>query len=237
MSGTASADEITEALTLDPYKSTFVLLLGPKGKGKSVAARTLFDAWPFDRSVIDPTGDARPADPLTRPFIAPFPSQLPEPDAENNEHRITAWLRINPASPTLAFDQDMAVGMALAPRRRRKLIWRDEYAVGASPNKMLANDQTLMLAGRHWNTSALFCCPRPVNIPVLARAQADKIGIFTMRADTDRELIAKDFGVSVPLFERMYNRAQRLGKYSFLWLDRELDLMLACPALPLPAAA
>jgi ABC-type polysaccharide/polyol phosphate transport system ATPase subunit len=54
-------DELTEAaveakpvrVLMDPRRSNFISLFGKKGSGKSTLARRLFDAYPFDRAVID----------------------------------------------------------------------------------------------------------------------------------------------------------------------------------------
>ncbi len=231
-----------EALTIDPTRSTIAMMFGGKGCGKSAAARALFDAWPHDRIVIDPTGDARPDDPLTRAMIAPFPSQLPEPGTHPGDHelaeheaaagRVTIWARINPGSATLKADQNDATNMALHPRHRRKMIWRDEFGLGTSANSMTQADMTLTMSSRHYEASALLCCPRPRNIPKLAIGQADLVLVFAVRDPDDREYIAKSFGVEVPLFEREYHDNRRRGKHAFLLLSREHDALLNCPPLP-----
>jgi ABC-type polysaccharide/polyol phosphate transport system ATPase subunit len=43
----------------DPDRGEFIFISGRKGSGKSVLARRLFDAYPYDKLVIDPTGDVR----------------------------------------------------------------------------------------------------------------------------------------------------------------------------------
>lgn len=223
-----------EALTIDPTRSTIILLVGTKGTGKSAAARMLFDAWPADRIAIDPSGDARPDDPDTIAMAAPFPSQLPEPDYEADppQTRVTVWARLDPRSPTIKADQDAAVNMALFPRSRHKLIWRDEFAIGTSSYTMTKADETLLISSRHYNASALFCCPRPRNIPVMALAQADIVIVYTLPNPDDREHVAKNFGVDLALFERQYHDNRKRSKHAFLLLDRRHDALLNCPPLP-----
>jgi hypothetical protein len=227
-------DLAREALTVDPTRSTITLLIGGKGCGKSEAARIVFDSWPADRLVIDPTGDARPDDPATIALVAPFPSQLPEPDPEADppQTRVTVWARINPGSATLKADQNDATNMALHPRHRRKLIWRDEFGLGVSANTMTDADRTLLMSSRHYEASALLCCPRPRHMPVLALAQADRILVWALPNPDDREHVAKNFGVSLPLFEREYHDNRRRGRHAFLLLDRHNDALLNCPPLP-----
>lgn len=229
-------DLAAEALTIDPNRSTIVLILGMKGRGKSAAARTLFDAWPHDRVVIDPTGDARPDDPYTIALTAPFPSQLPEPDPDPPDGppqtRVTVWARINPGSETLAFDQDQAMGMALHPRRKRKLIWRDEFGLGVSAQTMLPNDRNLLMSSRHYNASALLVSPRPRHIPILAISQADKILMFALPNPKDRAHIAENAGIPVRVLDREYEHNQRRHQHAYLLIDRQHDTLLNCPPLP-----
>jgi hypothetical protein len=227
-------DLAREALLLDSSRSVIVLFFGMKGSGKSAAARTLFDGWSHDRVVIDPTGSARPDDPHTVAMKAPFGSQLPEPDLEADppQTRVTVWARIDPRSSTYAFDQDQAMGMALHPRRRTKLIWRDEFGQGISANKTLPNDQALLMSSRHYNASALLVVQRPRHIPVIAIAQADKFLIFRLPSPEDREHVAKNAGIPVPVFERQYHDNQRRGAHCFLLYDRAADVLLNCPPLP-----
>lgn len=227
-------DWAREALTIDPNRSTFVMFFGMKGSGKSAAARKLFDAWPHDRVVIDPTGSAWPDDPATLPMKAPFPSQLPEPDpdADPPQTRVTVWARIDPRSPTFAFDQDNALAMALHPRRRSKMIWRDEFGQGTSAHKILPNDNALLLSSRHYNASALLVTQRPRHIPTAAIQQADKILIFRLPSPKDREYVAENAGVPVPVFERQYHDNRRRHEHAYLLYDRKNDVLLNCPPLP-----
>ena len=229
-----------EALTIDAGRSTIIMCFGTKGSGKSSAARVFFDGWPHDRVVIDPTGNAAPDDPLTRALVAPFPSQLPEPgsagavdeQAEAEAGRVTVWARIDPRSKTFAFDQDAAMALALSPRRREVFIWRDEFGQGTSAHKVLPNDNAFLLSSRHYHASGALVSQRPRHIPPVAIQQADKILIFKLPSPDDREYVAKNAGVDVPVFECEYFDNQRRGKHSYLLFDRETDALLNCPPLP-----
>lgn len=226
-------DELmAEALQLDPTRSNIVMINGTKGSGKSELARAWFDGWPGDRVVLDPTGNARPDDPHTIPMIAPFPSQIPEPDEERDPNRSTIWARLDPRSATLEFDDAQATEMALAPRHRTKLIWKDEFGVTSSQHKMSGPDKTLIMSSRHYNASALMVCPRPRLIATLLPMQADKIATFALPNVDDREYLAKNAGIPVPVFERAYQRSRAKGKHAFLLFDRQLDALLIFPPLP-----
>lgn len=225
---------VETVMTLDPTRSTIVLLCGMKGRGKSSAARMLFDAWPADRVVVDPTGNARPDDPATIGMAMPFPSQLPEPDvdADPPQTRVTVWARIDPGSPTFKFDQGQATNMALHPRSRRKLIWRDEFGIGTSAQTSTDADRTLLMSSRHYNITALLVVQRPVSIPPLAIQQSDLIGVWSLPNPDDRERVAKNAGIPVPVFERAYHDNQKRGRHAFLLFDREHDALLNLPPLP-----
>jgi hypothetical protein len=227
-------DLAREALLMDAGRSTIVLFVGMKGSGKSAAARVMFDQWPHDRVVVDPTGSAWPDDPQTIALKAPFPSQLPEPDPDTDppQTRVTVWARIDPRSATFAFDQDQAMAMALHPRRRTKLIWRDEFGQGVSAHKTLPNDNALLLSSRHYEASALLVTQRPRHIPTVALQQADKFLIFRLPSPADREHVAANAGIPLPVFERQYHDSQRRHPHAFLLYDRKNDVLLNCPPLP-----
>lgn len=228
------AELAAKALTVDPTRSTIVLMFGTKGTGKSAAARALFDSWPADRIVIDPSGDARPDDPATKVYTAPFDSQLPDPDqdAEPPQQRVTVWARLSRRSPTFTADQDGAMSMALYPRHRHKFVWRDEFALGTSAYTTTPADEDLMISSRHYNASGVFCCPRPRNIPKMAIQQADQVLMWNVPDPDDREYVAKNFGITVPVLEREYHDNRRRSKHAFLLLDRAQDALLNCPPLP-----
>lgn len=230
MNSAAELDAAAESMMLDPTRSNIVVFCGMKGRGKSIAARQLFDAWPADRVVVDPTGDARPDDPDTIGTAAPFPSQLPAP--KHDQRRVTIWARVDPKSPTYTADEAAATMMALHPRSRTKMIWRDEFGQGTSPHTITPADRTLLSSSRHYHASALLLTQRPLNIPKLTLQQADLVGVWTIRDPDDRQYIAKNCGIDVPMFERQYHDNQRRGKHAFLLIDLHRDRLLNLPALP-----
>jgi hypothetical protein len=229
------ADRVAAAMTLDPTRSNIGLFVGGKGSGKSTGARTLFDAWPSHRMVIDPTGDARPDDPATVSMTTPVPSQIPElRDDDGNLQRFTGWARLDPRSPTYTADLNAGIGMALYPRRWHKLLWIDEYGLGTSAQqaKGTENDRTMCMSSRHYNLSALLCLPRPKFINKLAIINSDFIVMHRLADVDDREYVAKNAGVPFRIFERTYQANRHRGKHAFVLFHRELELLLDCPPLP-----
>lgn len=229
-----------EAMNIDPERSTLICVFGTKGSGKSEIGRRYFDLWPYDRMVIDPTGNARPDDPLVLPMTAPFPSQMPAPESVYDENmlatpegqRVSVWARVDPRSPTFEHDQAQALNLALFPRHRKKFAWIDEYGLTGTAQKISENARTLLMSSRHYNVSGVFICPRPRHIATMTIIQADMIIVFRVPSPDDREYIAKNAGISVPVFEREYHENQRRGPHSFLLYDRQRDALLNCPPLP-----
>lgn len=220
------------ALEIDPAESTVVLLVGMKHSGKSAAARQIFDAWPLDRVVVDVTGDARPDDPATLALTAPFASQLPEPDHDAGQTRVTAWARVDPRSATYEHDQDQALGLAIYPRHRDTLVWIDEYGQAATAQRITPNLRLALNSSRHYHLTLLLACPRPRNIPVLTISQADRVFIFRLPNPDDREVVASNAGIPLATFERQYHDSQRRGKQAFLLWDPQQQVLLNCPPLP-----
>lgn len=228
-------DKVAEAMTIDPTRSTLGLFIGGKGTGKSTGARAVFDQWPSHRLVIDPTGDARPDDPLTQPLIKPIPSQIPDVRDEHDQlQRFTGWIRLDPRSPTYTADLNAAIGMALYPRRWHKLLWIDEYGIGTSPHhaKGTENDRTMLISSRHYHLSPMLCLPRPKNINKHAIINSDFIVMHRLADVDDREYVAKNADVPFPIFERTYQQNRQRGKHAFVLFHRELELLLDCPPLP-----
>lgn len=230
-------DLVERALAIEPNRSNVILIVGAKGSGKSELARAWFDNWPFDRVVIDVTGDARPeVKPPDRvqAFIAPFPSQLPEPDESEDERRVTAWARVDPRSAMFASDQDQALALALYPRHRKVLCWVDEYGQAATANKIGPNMRLALHSSRHYYLTLLLACPRPRHIPTVTATQADKVAVFRLPNPDDREWVAKNAGVPFQLFERTYHDTQRrYGRHGFVLWDNAEQTLIQCAPIPI----
>jgi len=227
------AARVAAALELDPDRSTIAVAIGMKGHGKSEVLREIFNAWPYDRIVIDVTGDARPADPNLVVITAPITTQLPAP--AEGQHRVTAWVRLDPRRDNYIKDQDDALGLGLYPRHRNTCIWVDEYAQMATPNlgKDNANLKLALQSSRHYHVTLLLAFPRPTFVPVLTLAQADRVFIFKTPDITDRERIATNIGFPKREFEARYAETMARDKHAFLLWDSQQGVLISCPPIPL----
>ena len=225
------SDVAASALEVDPDRSSIIVAIGTKGSGKSQALREIFDAWPHDRYVIDVTGDARPDDPHTVPITVPMPAALPQPP--EGQRRTTAWVRISPKSPNFTGEQDDALALGLYPRHRNVLVWVDEYAMMATATKIEPNLRLALASSRHYHLSMLLAFPRPVFVPRITLAQADKVFIFRTPDVDDREVIAKNIGVPVREFDPVYRETMARDPHAFLLWDSRLRALVSCPPLPL----
>lgn len=229
------AELAAEALSIDPDRSNIIVLTGTKGSGKSEAGRVIFDAWPYDRLVLDVTGDARPDDLATIALTAPWPAALPTPE---DGGRVTAWLRVDPRSPTYVEDQDDAISLALYPRSRHCLLWVDEYGQLATAGKILKNTRLALQSSRHYNLSLLLMFPRPRQIPVITLQQADLVFIFRTPNRADRQTLADNMGFPFDRFEIAYAEAMRISPHAFLLWAPKLNggTLFICPPLPIAEA-
>ena len=232
--------EAAAALEVDPDRSNIILFVGTKGSGKSEAARLIFDSWPYDRVMVDITGDARPDDPATIVMTTPFPAAMPEP--EEGTRRSTVWARIDPRRAQesagagwtmLDRDHDAAMNLGLYPKLRKTLLMIDEYGRAATANKIPPNIDLGLMSSRHYSLTLLLCCPRPTRIPVLTIEQADKILIFDTPNTDDRDRLAKNMGYPLKRFEEAYHRTMRRGEHTFLLYDKRQKKLYGCPPLPL----
>jgi hypothetical protein len=226
-------ERAARALEVDPDRSNIIVCVGTKGSGKSEVARVIFEQWPYDRAVIDVTGDARPTDPTTRVMTTPWPATLPAADPDKGEQRVTAWLRVNPRSDTYEEDQDQALGLGLYPRHRNTLLWVDEYAQMATAAKIPPNLKLALQSSRHYHLTLVLCFPRPKYVPVLTISQADKVFIFRTPNKSDRETLADNMGFPKDLFERAYLDTMAGPEHAFLLWDSVQKRLFSCAPLPL----
>lgn len=227
-----------EALDIDPDRSNIVLIVGTKGEGKSEAARMIFDQWPYDRLVLDVTGDARPSDPATIALAPPFPSQMPLADPEGpSPTRSTVWARVSPTSPRYLKEQDEALAMVLYPRHKKTLALVDEYGELATQHKWGGNTKLLIGSSRHYGpVSLVLCCPRPRFIPTATMIQADKVLMFDTPNEEDRVTVWKNAGYPIRKGELKYEETMRRGKYHYLLFDKHQKHLFGMPPLPIEAA-
>jgi hypothetical protein len=232
---------VSEELPEDPFAldaetGTIVLAVGKKRSGKSVFARQLYKAWPYDKLVIDPTGDADPGEDAERlrpeEITNRFPvrHELNGPAKPRNLH-----YRADPGSPTYRQDIDRVIGMALRPRDRKTLLWVDEWGEVSQVNRTQPNARRLMMQSRHYGpVSAILCCPRPKHIDRLSISQADGIAIYAVPDFEDRRTLAANMGYDPKEFEAEYADNRARGTHSYLFWHAPSETLFNCPPLPYP---
>jgi hypothetical protein len=219
---------------LDPDRNQIVLCVGRKGSGKSVAGRELFRAWPnVDRLVIDPTGDADPGadlDPVTLRTLPPVGQGLPA--RKNGLPGVWRFIA-DPRKPTYHDDLDNAVGLALYPKHRRTLLWVDEAGEVFPAGRTGPHGRTLLHQSRHWQASAVLCCPRPMHIDPLCLAQADRVLIWDVPQPADRDRLAGAIGWPARRLATELDLMRTAPAHSFLMYVAAEHTLYRCPPMPL----
>jgi hypothetical protein len=219
---------------LDPTRCMIALFVGAKESGKSDAASRLYGSWPLDKFCIDLTKDAKvasPTGPKPQLLTPPFPDRLP--DRGDDGLPLNIVVQPDLKSDTYRDDIDRAVALNLYPRDKPVLGWYDEIgeitpgAQSAGPHM-----RVLLMQSRHYKASALFCGPRPVNIPRLCRAQADLTFVFELPEEDDRKTLAATMGYPSARFEAECHETWRRGPFWFLLYDRRAKTLWRCPPLP-----
>jgi hypothetical protein len=214
---------------LDPNENFIVSAFGRKGSGKTVFLRSLYRDFPYDKVCIDVNGDADPG-PDSVPISAPLPTALP-PRGEDKKPVDLHYVP-DPGSLTYRDDLDRAVGMAMFPSDRRTLVWADEIGEFTNGNKTGPHLRRLLMQSRHYETSALFSGPRPMDIDKLVIGQADLVAVYDMPDPDDRDRVAKVIGYPPVAFREACEETFRRGPYwHLLWVSAAKRLY-RCPPLP-----
>jgi hypothetical protein len=197
---------------IDPQQNQILLFVGRKGSGKSAAAREHFRAWPgADRLIIDVNGDADPGDDLDAIPLRGSVLQLP-PRRDERVPEVYRWIA-DPQADSFAEDIDKALGAALFPRERKVVVWVDEAGEAFPANRTGPNGRTLLHQSRHFNCSAVLCCPRPKGIDPLCLAQADRVTMFDVPSPLDRQRLADGIGISPARLDEVLKETRRRGPH------------------------
>lgn len=214
---------------LDAGKATHIAIVGRKGSGKSVLARRFWESYPYDRLVIDPTGDVDPGDPKARNLTTPLPHRWP---ASLDRERVTLRFAADPGSATYEDDLDAAAGLAFG--HGNCLLWVDEIGELTRANKTAPAMRRILHQSRHRRLSTLFCGPRPIDINPLVISQADYLAIFHLPNPADRKRCADTMGYELAELEEAHGH---LEEHGYLWWNataRELEVR---PPIPQGRAA
>ena len=197
---------------IEPTQNTLMLCVGRKGSGKSAAAREHFRAWPLaDRLIIDVNGDADPGEDLNATVLKGPLMQLP-PRRDQRVPETYRWIA-DPQAPSFGEDIDKALGAGLFPRDRKVVIWVDEAGQAFPANQTGPNGRTLLHQSRHFDASAILCCPRPKGIDPLCVAQADRVLMFDVPHPLDRARLAEGIGISPARLNEVLQETKRRGPH------------------------
>jgi len=212
----------------DPDKGAFFFMSGRKGSGKSVLARRVFDSYPYDKLVIDPTRDIRQdlrdEDVQFVELTEPMPTRFPkDPDGKP----VTAVFVPDMGSPTAVDEMDRALGLCL--RNGPSCCWIDEIGVMSQPGRTPPNLRRALHHGRHDKLTLIMAGPRPKDIDPLCIAQADERMTFDTPLPMDRQRIAQNIGWPEKDFDQaVFN----LGEFEYLWHHQDDHTLTHMPKLP-----
>ncbi len=219
----------------DPREAFYVFATGMKGRGKSHYCRAWFDAYPYDKLVIDPTHDVRED---LRAEGAEFtdlgdghvlPTRFPVSNDESRPY-VTAVFCPDMGSPTAMDDIDRAAGLLLRGRGSRGMLWYDEAGVATTGARTPPNARRVLHHGRHHNLHLLSAGPRAMDIDPLFIAQADLVAMFRCPQVYDVERVARTVGYD-PAELAGLNRDWCQG-HRYLLYDARDEQLYKMPPLP-----
>ncbi|MGH3414905.1 MAG: hypothetical protein ACRDVE_18110 [Actinocrinis sp.] len=214
----------------DPDRGEFLFISGRKGSGKSVAAGRFFDAFPYDRLIIDPTGDVSAG--LTERGVQyarltePMPVHFPR-SAESDQVPVTAVYVPDMGSPDAEDEMDRALGLGL--RNQRTCVWIDEIGTLTRNGKTPPNLRRALHHGRHSQLTLVMCGPRPKDIDPLCVSQADHVFTFDTPNPMDRKRIAENIGWPPAMFDQA---VADLGEHEYLWYNARAHTLTQMPKFP-----
>lgn len=218
----------------DPRKSYYVFTSGMKGRGKSYYCRSWWDAYPFDKLVIDPTHDVREdlraeGIPFTDISGGVLPVRLPS--SLDDEHPfVTCVYCPDMGSPTVIDDIDRAAGLVLRGRHQRAMLWLDEVGASSKGARSQPNARRILHHGRHHNLFLLGADPRPMDIDPLWLAQADLIATYRTPLVYDSDRIADEIGYDRAEYAETNKR--HCQGHAYTLYDRADEQLYLMPPLP-----
>lgn len=227
-------------LFLDHSRPMIISAFGKKGKGKSAFNREIYRSFPGDKLTIDVNGNAEPgedAEKITEPLKAfPRPEGMP---GERRRHRNLHYVA-DPGSPTYRDDLDRAAGMALFPKNHKVLLWAGEVGELMPNGHAGPHMRRLLMQSRHYNVTALFDAPRPVELDRLVLGQSNLVAVFELPDPDDRKRLAKVSGFTPSKFDAICLETWDRGDFWFLLINTDAPRgkqLWRCAPLPITAAA
>lgn len=222
---TTRVDERLVDLELDPTRSNFTSIFGRKGSGKSAYAQVLWNSWPYDRIVVDPTGDVV-LDDDTVELAQPLPAHFP---VDPEGRRVSLRFKPDRLDPTYLDELDRAVGLAFYHPRKRCLCWLDEIHEVTSATKTPPYTQQALYEGRHRGLNLVMCTPRPHHVHQLVLGQADYVVVFDLPNPRDRQRVAEEIGWEPREFDAV---VRNLPEHGYVRYDARLKDLAVFPPLP-----
>lgn len=228
--------DVAELFALDPDKSSVVAAFGRKGTGKSYLSTMLFEAYPYDRLLIDNTGDVDPGFSFTSPW--PYPEdQWPDPPEQGQRgswrlrpnHRTPPEKRGATTAPQWRWDIDDALGFAMD--HGRVAVQVDEVGETFPVGKTLPMGDDMLHTLRHRNVSLFAAGPRPVGLDPLVLTQADLVAMFNLPHEIDVRRLAATLGLPD---DELYGLIRGLDAeaHEFLLFDQNHHELYHCDPLP-----
>jgi hypothetical protein len=240
------SDEAADLLTLDPDKSTCVFACGRKNTGKTHLTTTLFRAFPYDRLLIDVTGDVDPFFEFTEPIdeapdtwptsadVPPWRDWGPgeNPPGERVSLRLRPRYRNNVRSkrtglPMWLEQVDDWIGLAMDHGRTAVEI--DDAGEVVKANRCGPATTDMLHTLRHRDLTLLTSCPRPVSIDPLTISQADLVAIFDTPHELDVRRLKASIGVRITV-DDLYGLIESLDEHEFLLVKDKA--LYHCEPLP-----
>lgn len=225
-----ASDEVSDPFA-DPTKPVHTTIVGRKGTGKSTLSEVLVASYPYDRVVLDPTGDFRggPAfDTIGADDLRERGTTLWSP--RDRDYPLSYRVEPDPGSPTLDDDVDRAIGLAFHNPRKRCLLHLDERDEVTSASKTGPNMKRVLTRGRHVGLSLCNCGPRSVDMNPLLLSQADVVYVFDLPNVLDRRRLAETLGYE----EKAITKAifDLPGEYAYLRFTQSPREVVEFPPLP-----
>lgn len=235
----------------DPDEGAMISAFGPKKFGKSHLCEAYFRAYPYDRLVIDPSGDVDVSHQFTVdapawPFRVwteagkrrcVFEGRWPEP-ADNAYPSIRYVVDQTDADWLLKVDTLVGyfsnlrheLGSDEGPYRP-KCIWLDEVGEIALEGSRCPPRVNAMLHHlRHMKVTSLNAGPRPVGVNTLVLSNADLVAMFSVPHELDRDRLAGSLGVPRSELSPLLDNLDRHEYVAFLLDGRSVEINPPMPA-------
>jgi hypothetical protein len=205
---------------------------GRKGSGKSELAWTLWESWPYDRMLIDITGDVGRdhPDPHTHDLPTPPPARWPAYLREHDEDRLSLRYVPDMVQDTWLDDIDRLIGMSY--EHGLCLLWVDDAGVVVPNGLPMPHARRTLHMGRHRDQYSMWTMPRPSGIDPLVWGNADVTYIFDLPNPADRNRVADVAGVDR---KTLASGIDGLPDHGYLRHIAQRKELVEFPPIPLPS--